>query len=205
MAAVRSLGHMGDMNRITSVAVYCGSRSGNDPAYRAAAQTLGEGMAQAGIRLIYGGGGIGLLGVLADAVLAAGGEVVGVIPEFLTRREVAHAGNTELIVTDSMHSRKQRMFELADAFVSLPGGLGTLDETIEIITWRQLGLHDKPILICNVAGSAALFLAAIEAAIAAGFAGPEVRRLYQACEGPSAVLRRLRQLRPGAHAEVQRL
>ena len=88
-------------------------------------------------------------------------------------------GNTELLVTDSMHSRKQRMFELADAFVSLPGGLGTLDETIEIITWRQLGLHNKPILICDVAGSAAPFLAAIEAAIAAGFAGPEVRRLYR--------------------------
>jgi uncharacterized protein (TIGR00730 family) len=196
---------MVDMNRIAAVAVYCGSRTGNDPAYRAAAQALGEGLARAGIRLVYGGGGIGLMGVLADAVLAAGGEVVGVIPEFLTRREVAHGGNTELIVTGSMHSRKQRMFELVDAFVSLPGGLGTLDETIEIITWRQLGLHDKPILICNVADSAAPFLAAIEAAIAAGFAGPEVRRLYQVIEGSAAVLRRLRQLRPGVHTAAQRL
>ncbi len=205
MAAMRRLRHMDDMNRVTAVAVYCGSRSGNDPAYRAAAQTLGEGLAQARIRLIYGGGGIGLMGVLADAVLAVGGEVAGVIPEFLTRREVAHGGNTELIVTDSMHSRKQRMFELADAFVSLPGGLGTLDETIEIITWRQLGLHNKPILICNTAGSAAPFLAAIEAAIVAGFAGPEVRQLYEVFEGPAAVLRRLRRLRPGPHAEAQRL
>jgi len=196
---------MDDMSKIAAVAVYCGSRSGNDPAYRAAAQALGEGLAHAHIRLVYGGGGIGLMGVLADAVLTAGGEVVGVIPEFLTRREVAHAGNTELMVTDSMHSRKQQMFELADAFVSLPGGLGTLDETIEIITWRQLGLHDKPILICNVASSAVPFLAAIEAAIAAGFAGPEVRQLYQVLEGPAAVLRRLSQLRPGRYTEAQRL
>ncbi len=202
---MRTAGHMDDMNRITAVAVYCGSRSGNDPAYRAAAQTLGEGLAQARVRLIYGGGGIGLMGVLADAVLAAGGDVVGVIPEFLTRREVAHGGNTELLVTDSMHSRKQQMFQLADAFVSLPGGLGTLDETIEIITWRQLGLHSKPILICNVAASAAPFLAAIEAAITAGFAGPEVRRLYQVLEGPAAVLRRLSELHPGDRTQARRL
>ena len=196
---------MRDMNRIAAVAVYCGSRTGNDPAYRIAAQTLGEGLAQARIRLVYGGGGIGLMGVLSDAVLAAGGEVVGVIPEFLTRREVAHGGTTELIVTDSMHSRKQRMFELADAFVSLPGGLGTLDETIEIITWHQLELHSKPILICNVAGSAAPFLAAIEAAIAAGFAGPEVRQLYEVLEGPAAVLQRLGELHPTVHTEARRL
>jgi len=193
------------MNRITAVAVYCGSRTGDDPAYRIAAQALGEGLAQAQIRLVYGGGGIGLMGVLADAALGASGEVVGVIPEFLTRREVAHGGNTELIVTDSMHSRKLKMFELADAFISLPGGLGTLDETIEIITWRQLGLHSKPILICNVAGSAAPFLAAIESAIAAGFAGAEVRELYQVLEGPVAVLRRLATLRPGARTQAQRL
>src|SRR5690348_198216 len=108
--------HMGDMNRITAVAVYCGSRTGDDPAYRIAAQALGEGLTRAKIRLVYGGGGIGLMGILADAVLGAGGEVIGVIPEFLTRREVAHGGNTKLIVTDSMHSRKLKMFELADAF-----------------------------------------------------------------------------------------
>ncbi len=160
------------MPDIHAVAVFCGSRTGNDPAYRAAAQALGHGLASAGIRLVYGGGRIGLMGILADAALAAGGTVTGVIPEFLTRREVAHPAITELIVTDSMHSRKQRMFEAADAFISLPGGLGTLDETIEIITWRQLGLHAKPILICDVVGSAAPFLAAIEATIDADFAGP---------------------------------
>jgi uncharacterized protein (TIGR00730 family) len=196
---------MDRMSRIDAVAVYCGSRSGNDPAYRAAAQALGEGLARAGIRLVYGGGGIGLMGVLADAVLSAGGEVVGVIPKFLTDREVAHAGITQLIVTGSMHSRKQRMFELAQAFVSLPGGLGTLDETIEIITWRQLGLHDKPVLICDVAGSAAPFLATIEAAITADFAGPEVRRLYEVLDGPDAVLAELTQLHPGDNVEPQRL
>lgn len=145
------------------------------------------------------------MGVLADAVLTSGGEVVGVIPEFLTHREVAHAGISQLIVTDSMHSRKQRMFELADAFVSLPGGLGTLDETIEIITWRQLGLHSKPILICNVAGSAAPFLAAIEAAIVADFAGPDVQGLYDVLDGPDAVLAKLTRLHRADHAEAQRL
>ena len=156
----------------------------------------------AGIRLVYGGGRIGLMGVMADAALAAGGTVTGVIPEFLTRREVAHAGITELIVTNSMHSRKQRMFEAADAFISLPGGLGTLDETIEIITWRQLGLHAKPILICDVAGSAAPFLATIEAAIAADFADPAARELYEVVDGVPAVLQRLAHLHRGARGEA---
>jgi uncharacterized protein (TIGR00730 family) len=182
------------MPRIHAVAVFCGSRPGNDPAYRMAAQALGHGLASFGIRLVYGGGRIGLMGVMADAALAAGGIVTGVIPEFLTRREVAHAGITEIIVTDSMHSRKQRMFEAADAFVSLPGGLGTLDETLEIITWHQLGLHCKPVLICDVAGSAAPFLATIEAAIAAEFALPAVRELYEVADGVPAVLQRLAQL-----------
>jgi uncharacterized protein (TIGR00730 family) len=205
MAETPSAGQMDRMNRIAAVAVYCGSRFGNDPAYRLAAQALGEGLAKADIRLVYGGGGIGLMREVADAVLESGGQVIGVIPEFLTRREVAHAGITELIVTDSMHSRKQQMFELADAFISLPGGLGTLDETIEIITWRQLGLHTKPILICDIAGSAAPFLSAIEAAIMAGFAGGDVRRLYDVLDSPAAVLRQLRRLHPGRRAETQRL
>ena len=137
--------------------------------------------------------------------LAAGGEVTGVIPEFLTRREVAHPAITEMVVTDSMHSRKQRMFEAADAFVSLPGGLGTLDETIEIITWHQLGLHAKPVLICDVAGSAAPFLATIDAAIDAEFAGPEARRLYQVLDGVPAVLERLEHLHRAGRGEAARL
>jgi uncharacterized protein (TIGR00730 family) len=193
------------MSQIHAVAVFCGSRTGNDPAYRAAAQALGHGLAEAGIRLVYGGGRIGLMGVMADAALAAGGQVTGVIPEFLTRREVAHAAITELIVTDSMHSRKQRMFEASDAFISLPGGLGTLDETIEIITWRQLRLHDKPVLICDVTGSAAPFLATIEAAIAADFAYPGTRELYEVVDGISAALRRLAHLHRAAQGEAARL
>ncbi len=196
---------MESMPDIHAVAVFCGSRTGNDPAYRAAAQTLGRGLAEAGIRLVYGGGRIGLMGVLADAALAAGGTVIGVIPEFLTRREVAHPTVTEMTVTDSMHLRKQRMFEAADAFISLPGGLGTLDETIEIITWRQLGLHAKPILICDVAGSAAPFLATIEAAIEAEFAYPGTRELYEAVDGVAAALLRLSQLHGGARGEAARL
>ena len=197
--------HMHVMPHIHSVAVFCGSRSGNDPAYRTAAQALGQGLAEAGIRLVYGGGRIGLMGIMADAALAAGGAVLGVIPEFLTRREVAHESITDLVVTDSMHSRKQRMFEAADAFISLPGGLGTLDETIEIITWRQLRLHAKPILICDVAGSAAPFLATIEAAIDADFALPETQRLYEVLDSVPDVLQRLSHLHRVASSEAARL
>jgi uncharacterized protein (TIGR00730 family) len=193
------------MSQIHAVAVFCGSRTGKDPAYRAAAQALGHGLAQAGIRLVYGGGRIGLMGVMADAALQAGGKVTGVIPEFLSRREVAHAAVSELIVTDSMHSRKQRMFEASDAFISLPGGLGTLDETIEIITWRQLRLHDKPILICDVTGSAAPFLATIEAAIAADFATSATRALYEVVAGVPAALQRLAHLHRAAQSEAARL
>jgi hypothetical protein len=193
------------MPSIHAVAVFCGSRPGNDPAYRAAAQALGQGLAQAGIRLVYGGGRIGLMGVVADAALEAGGDVLGVIPEFLGRREVAHETVTQLVVTDSMHNRKQRMFEAADAFVSLPGGLGTLDETIEIITWRQLRLHAKPVLICDVAGSAAPFLAMIEAAIAADFAVPGTRGLFEVLDGVPAVLQRLAHLHGASPGDVARL
>jgi len=179
------------MAEIKTVAVFCGAQAGDDPAYRAAAVALGRGLAEAGIRLVFGGGRIGLMGAVADAALAAGGRVLGVIPEFLTRWEVAHEGVADMTVTDSMHSRKRRMFDLSDAFVTLPGGLGTLDETIEIITWRQLKLHDKPILLCDVKGSAAPLLAAIEAAIAHGFARSDVRHLYEVADGVPAVLRRL--------------
>jgi len=164
---------------------------GRAPAWRAAAAELGAGLAQAGIRLIYGGGRIGLMGALADAALAAGGSVVGVIPDFLEQTEVAHAGVNELIVTDSMHTRKRRMFDLADAFVSFPGGLGTFDETFEILTWRQLRLHDKPILICDIDGSAAPLLGLIEGAIADGFAPAEARDLYEVVVGVPALLERL--------------
>ncbi len=176
---------------IRSVAVFCGSRFGHDPVYADAAAALGKGLAKVGIRLVYGGGGVGLMGIVADAALAAGGEVLGVIPEFLQRREVAHAGVGTLVVTGTMHDRKRRMFDAADAFVTMPGGLGTFDETIEITTWRQLGLHDKPILVCDIAGWAQPYLAAIQAAVDQGFAGPECLRLYEVLPDVDAVLARL--------------
>jgi uncharacterized protein (TIGR00730 family) len=186
------------MAAIRSVAVFCGSRPGDRADFVAAARALGRGLAQADMRLVFGGGRIGLMGAVADAALAAGGDVIGVIPEFLTRLEVAHAGLAELVVTDSMHARKQRMYELSDAFVVLPGGLGTMDEAMETITWRQLRLHDKPILLCDVAGSAAPLVAAIEAAIARGFALPESRRLFEVTEGVEATLAALGAMPLGA-------
>ena len=191
------------MPHLASVAVFCGASLGHSPQFRTAAEELGRGIARAGLRLVYGGGLLGLMGVVANAALEAGGEVVGVIPTFLQRREVAHEGISELVVTDSMHSRKTAMFERADAFVTLPGGLGTLDETVEIITWRQLGLHAKPILLCDVMGSSAPLVAAIESAIALGFARAEARQLFEVHEGVEAVLARLAALPapPAAHAD----
>lgn len=192
------------MPEISTVAVFCASHVGRLPAFRDAALALGRGLAEAGLRLVFGGGRVGLMGALADAALAAGGQVIGVIPEFLTRLEVAHDGVSELIITESMHTRKRRMFELADAFVTLPGGLGTLDETMEILTWRQLGLHDKPILLCDVAGSAEPLIATIEAAIDWEFAPATTRRLYELLDGVPEVLTRLSQLAaaPGGAAAL---
>jgi uncharacterized protein (TIGR00730 family) len=189
---------------IHSVAVFCGSRPGNNPAFAEAARALGEGLARAGIRLVYGGGRVGLMGIVADAALAAGGQVLGVIPEFLQRWEVAHAGVTDMVVTPTMHDRKYRMFDVSDAFVTLPGGIGTMDETIEIISWRQLRLHNKPILICDVAGSAAPLHAALEASVTMGFAAPETRNLYEVIPDVPAVLERLARL-PAGEGSAERL
>jgi uncharacterized protein (TIGR00730 family) len=183
---------------LRSVAVFCGSRFGIGPAYREAAEALGAGLAEAGLRLVYGGGRVGLMGVIADAVLAGGGAVTGIIPDFLQRREVAHGGPVELVITDTMHDRKRRMFELADAFVTMPGGLGTFDETIEITTWRQLGLHDKPVLICNVEGWAQPYVTMLNEAVRQGFAEPSSAKLYEVLPDVPAVLDRLAALaRPG--------
>lgn len=179
------------IHQLCSVAVFCGSRFGTDPAFRAAAVALGAGLAAAGLRLVYGGGRVGLMGVVADAALERGGSVLGIIPDFLQRREVAHGGAIELIVTDTMHDRKRRMFEAADAFVTMPGGLGTFDETIEITTWRQLGLHDKPILVCDVQGWARPYIGALRAAVEQGFADPATTNLFEVLPDVSAVLARL--------------
>jgi uncharacterized protein (TIGR00730 family) len=177
---------------IGTVAVFCGSRLGNDPAYARAAAELGAGLAAAGTRLIYGGGAHGLMGVLADAALAGGGSVTGIIPGFLSR--FGHAALGQLDLVGSMHERKARLFAEADAFVALPGGIGTLDELIEVITWRSLDQHDKPILVCDVAGSSAPAVAAIEAAIGNGFSPASLRGLFEVRHGAAATLARLRAL-----------
>jgi uncharacterized protein (TIGR00730 family) len=140
------------MRRPLSVAVYCGSRFGDSPAFAESARTLGELIGRSGATLVYGGGRVGLMGTVADAVMAAGGQVVGVIPQALMDREVGHAGLTELHVVQTMHERKQMMAERADAFISLPGGIGTLEELYEVWSWQQLGYHDKPVALLNVEG-----------------------------------------------------
>ena len=188
-----------------SVAVFCGSRFGHDPAFRAAAQALGDGLARAGIRLVYGGGNVGLMGVTADAALAADGKVLGIIPTFLQRREVAHAGPVELVITDTMHDRKRRMSEAAHAFVVMPGGLGTFDEAIEITTWRQLALHDKPIFICNVNGWADPYLNLLQAAVKQGFAPPETSGLYETVPDVPTLLTRLATVPVPASGHPERL
>jgi len=193
------------MTAIHSLAVFCGSRVGINPAYAEAGRLLGRGLGKAGIRLVFGGGKIGIMGVVSDAVLETGGTVLGVIPEFLTQWEVAHQGVTEMVVTDSMHTRKRRLYEESDAFLIMPGGLGTFDEAFEIITWRQLRLHDKPILLCNVAGSIEPFVATIDHAIAHGFADPACRSLFEVIEGVPAVLERLKTLPAGQGGPTERM
>jgi len=140
------------MATLNQVCVYCGSGAGEDPAYAESARILGRALAKARIRLVYGGGSVGLMGIIARAVLDEGGEVIGIIPRFLEKRERVFPDVSELIVTEDMHERKMLMFERADAFVALPGGIGTLEEYIEQLTWVQLGQHQKPMLLANIAG-----------------------------------------------------
>jgi len=143
---------MADMNKIKTVCVYCGSGPGTNPRFIEAAVALGKALADSAIRLVYGGGSIGLMGALATSVLDHGGAVTGIIPDFLTSRENALSRVQEMIVTPDMHERKRLMFERSDAFVALPGGIGTLEELVEQLTWQQLGRHSKPILIANIDG-----------------------------------------------------
>ncbi|MGD1886205.1 MAG: TIGR00730 family Rossman fold protein [Cohaesibacteraceae bacterium] len=140
------------MSSLTSVCVYCGSRTGESPAYQESAQQLGNALAANGLRLVYGGGSVGLMGIVARAVLDAGGQVTGVIPRFLEEREVMLRRVENLVITDDMHERKRRMFDEADAFVALPGGIGTLEEVVEMITWAQLGRHKKPVVLADIGG-----------------------------------------------------
>jgi len=182
------------MPAIKAVTVFGGAASGSDPIFRETATRLGQGLAEAGITVIFGGGSIGMMGAVADGALAAGGEVIGIIPDFLARREVAHTKVTEMIVTDSMHSRKRRMFELSDGFVTLPGGLGTLDETFEMITWRQLDLHAKPILICDVMGWGTHFSRMVEGYIAMGFVPARAQEWFEILPDAESIVQRLTEL-----------
>ena len=193
------------MVALSSLCVYTGSSGRVDTAHREAAARLGRLTAERGVRLIYGGGRVGLMGVLADAALAAGGSVIGVIPEHIEEQEIAHSGVTNLIVVNSMHERKLKMFQLADAFAVLPGGLGTLDETLEIITWRQLGLHDKPIVLVDNAGYWAPLCRLVEHVVAAGFAGPETERLFTVVERVDDVFTAVAAARPPAAEARERL
>jgi uncharacterized protein (TIGR00730 family) len=167
------------MQHIRRLCVYCGSSGAVDEQYRKAAGELGGRLAAAGIGLVYGGGRLGLMGLLADAVLAAGGDVTGIIPRRLVDAEVAHIGVSELIVADSMHDRKRLMAEKADAFAVLPGGIGTLDEFFEIVSWRQLSLHDKPILLVDIGDYWAPLRALLDHIVVNGFARLETRGLLQ--------------------------
>ena len=164
---------------VKSVCVFCGSSIRVDQRRKDEATALGFALAKAGLTLVYGGGRVGLMGLVADAAMQGGTRVSGVIPRFLHDHEVAHTGVTDLEITDSMHDRKRRMYELSDAFVILPGGLGTLDETLEVLTWTQLGLSQKPVIICNFDGFWQPLLDLIDHTIAAGFTRPENRQTFK--------------------------
>jgi len=159
------------------ICVFCGSNNGVDPAYTDAAREFGQALAQRGLGLVYGGAGVGLMGALADAVLAGGGEVCGVITQGLVEKEVAHQGLTDLCVVESMHERKATMAALADAFVALPGGLGTLDEFFEALTWGQLGIHAKPCGLLNIRGYYDELVRFLDRGAAQGFIPPKHRTM----------------------------
>lgn len=191
------------MPSIRRLCVYCGSSDAVDRQYREAASELGAGLAAAGIGLVYGGGRVGLMGILADTALAAGGEVVGIIPTWLRDAELAHTGVTELLVVESMHERKRLMAEKADAFAVLPGGIGTLDEMFEIVSWKQLGLHGKPVLLADIGGYWAPLRALLDRIIQEGFARPETRELVRVVPTIAALLDLLeRNLRPSRDTET---
>jgi uncharacterized protein (TIGR00730 family) len=181
------------MSKINAVCVYCGSSPGTEPAFVEAAQQFGKILAEGEVRLVYGGGSVGLMGALAESVLEHGGEVTGIIPEFLTKRERPRRLAQELIITRDMHHRKSTMFDRADAFVALPGGLGTLEELVEQLTWVQLGRHKKPILIANISGYWDPLLALIEHMRAVKFVPPSMRVDFLVADRVEDILPKLRE------------
>jgi len=179
-----------------SLCVFCGSAKGNKLVYAEEARRLGQALARAGVTLVFGAGHIGLMGVLADAVLEAGGKAIGVIPKVLMDRELAHLGLTQLHIVDTMHQRKALMADLSDGFIALPGGYGTLDETFEILTWAQLGIHARPIGLLNTAGYFDPLLAWIDRAVEDGFIRTEHRALLNVATSPDELLEALRRHQP---------
>jgi uncharacterized protein (TIGR00730 family) len=179
-----------------SICVYCGSNAGSNPIYAEQAAVLGKRIAEEKLTLIYGGGNVGLMGIIADAVLEHGGEVIGVIPEQLVNWEVAHKGVTQLEVVANMHERKQRMFDLSDAFIALPGGFGTLDEMFEMLTWRQLGIGNKPCAFFNVAGFWQPLLHMIDTMVQERFLHPDQRNDLWHGDDINAMLSWMRDYRP---------
>jgi uncharacterized protein (TIGR00730 family) len=179
-----------------SICVFCGSNSGNDLAYEDAARSLGETLAESGITLVYGGGHVGLMGVVANAALASGGEAVGVIPHSLVEREIAHNGLTDLHVVGSMHERKAMMSELSEGFIALPGGTGTMEEFFEVLTWAQLGEHGKPCGLLNVAEYYDPLLAVFDHMVANGFLSEANRSIVIVETEPITMLGRFEKYRP---------
>lgn len=174
--------------KLKRICVFAGSRDGADPAYTEAAARLAEAIVAAGLGLVYGGGRVGLMGAVADAALAEGGEVIGVIPSALQRREIAHRGLTELHVVDSMHERKAMMAQLSDAFAALPGGFGTMDELVEAVTWSQLQIHSKPVGLLDVAGYWQPLRRLVDNAVDQGFVAPAGRDLLIWSDDPAELL-----------------
>ena len=173
---------------VRSVCVFCGASTGVDPAYRDAAVALGRTLAQRGLTLVYGGGAVGLMGIVADAAMAAGGEVIGIIPQSLMDAEVGHKGLTRLEVVDGMHARKARMAELSDAFIALPGGLGTLEELFEVWTWGQLGYHAKPLGLLDVNGFYSKLGSFLDHVVEEGFVRPQHRAMLMLGNQPVELL-----------------
>ena len=176
------------MAEIQSLCVFCGSSNSGPAAHRDAAAQFGTVLAHSGIHLVFGGGRVGLMGVVADATLAAGGRVTGVIPKFLEVIEVGHPGATQLLVVDNMHTRKRKMFDMSEAFVILPGGLGTLDEMFEVLTWKYHGLHAKPIVIADFDGYWQPLLTQISSQIQNGYTATEAQKIFSVVERVEDIL-----------------
>lgn len=184
------------MNKLENICVFCGSSTGNDDRYQIQSRALGEAMVRASMNLVYGGGNIGLMGVIANTVLNSGGLVTGVLPHFLNRKEVGHVALSKLILVDSMHARKQKMSELSDAFIAMPGGFGTLEEIAEMLTWSQLGLSKKPLAFYNINGFYDPLIQQFDKMVEEGFLKPQNRRIAIVEEDPETLLQKLTAYEP---------